>query len=330
MKFQDKVKNAIKQSGVLNYYYKTKKKYRKFYSDFLLKLSPVLFAKYRYKSFYGKRLNLKVPVTFDEKLLWLNLYWRHPLKTECGDKYTMRLYVQKYGWGHILPELFGVYENSSKIDFDSLPKKFVLKCTHGCGFNIICNNKLELDKSEVKRKLDKWLSTDLSKIAGELHYSSMKPQIICEQFLDDLVSELPIDYKVYCFSGKAHCILVASDRNKNGHTDSFDFYDLCWSTKLPYFEPSLLSERNTPKPEAYDEIIAAAEALSKPFPFVRMDFYNIGGKAVLGEMTFTPSGCINPGYTELGQSVLGSLIKLPPRISSRSHSSRLLNHEMAE
>jgi len=213
-----------------------------------------------------------------------------------------------------LPELLGVYENSSKIDFDILPAKFVLKCTHGCGFNIICNNKVALDKSEVRRKLDKWMLTDLSKVSGELHYAAMKPQIICEQFLDDHVNDLPIDYKIYCFNGKPHCTLVALDRDKEGHTDFFDIYDLDWKHKLPYYKSRLLTERETPKPEAYDEMIAAAEALSKPFPFVRMDFYNIRGKAVLGEMTFTPAGCIQPGYTDLAQNQLGSLIKLPPRM----------------
>jgi hypothetical protein len=314
MKFLKKVKNIIKQSGLLNYYYSLREKYRLAYSALLLKLSPLLYVQNRYKRIYGKKPNLKNPVTSDEKLLWLNLYWRHPLKTECGDKYTMRRYVQNQGWGHVLPELLGVYGNSSEIDFNSLPEKFVLKCTHGCGFNIICTNKATLDIKEAKQKLDKWMATDLSKIAGELHYASMKPQIICEQFLDDLVSELPVDYKVYCFYGKAHCIMVAEGRNMEGHTDIFNIYDLGWNSKLPYYKSNLPVDRITQKPEAYDEMIAAAEALSKPFPFVRMDFYNIRGKAVLGEMTFTPAGCIQPGYTDLAQNQLGSLIKLPPRM----------------
>lgn len=312
MKFVKKVKSILLKSWLLDYYYSIIKGYLLAYRALLLKLSPKLYLQNRYKQFYGKRPNLKEPVTFDEKLLWLNLYWRHPLKTECGDKYGMRSYVQKLGLGHILPEILGVYQNSKEIDFESLPDKFVLKCTHGCGFNIICKNRATLDIKEARQKLDKWMSLDISKVAGELHYASMKPQIICEQFLDDLVEEQPIDYKVYCFGGKAHCILVAKGRDKEGHTDNFDFYDLGWNTKLPYFTPSLQSDRHTQKPEALDEIIALAETLSKPFPFVRMDFYDIKGKAVLGEMTFTPAGCIHPGYTELGQNLLGSLIILPP------------------
>ena len=314
MIFPDKIKRILKKSGVIYFYYSISERYDLFLADFFLKLSPVLYAKHRYKSIYGKNPNLKKPVTFDEKLLWLNLYWRHPLKTECGDKYTMRSYVQKLGLGHILPELLGVYQNSKEIDFESLPDRFVLKCTHGCGFNIICNNKATLDIKEARRKLDKWMATDYSKFAGELHYASMKPSIICEKFQEDNVGELPIDYKVYCFRGKVHCILVAKGRNKEGHTDMFDFYDLGWNTKLPYYTSSLQADRHTQKPEALDEMIALAESLSTPFPFVRMDFYNIKGKAVLGEITFTPAGCIQSGYTELAQNLLGSMIELPSRI----------------
>jgi hypothetical protein len=314
MKIPDKIKRVIRQSWLLNYYYSINNKYDHAYENFLLKHSPLLYAQHRYKNVYSKRANLKKPVTLDEKLLWLMLYWRHPLKTECGDKYTMRSYVQKHGYGHVLPELLGVYENSSEIDFDSLPDKFVLKCTHGCGFNIFSTNKKALDKSEIISKLNKWMAIDYSKTAGELHYASMKPRIICEPFLEDRVSNLPIDYKIYCFSGKAHCILVVKGRDFDGHNYTSDFYDISWNTKLSYHESDLTADRHTPKPETLDEMVNIAESLSKPFPFVRIDFYNIRGKTVLGEMTFTPGGCIHKGYTELGQNVLGSLVELPARI----------------
>lgn len=287
----------------------------KWHEAFLYRLSPVLFAKHRYKKMIGRPLNLKTPETFDEKLLWLMLYWRHPLKTQCADKYAMRSYVQQHGWGHVLPELLGVYEHSSEIEFDALPERFVLKCTHGCGFNIICKDKAALDRVEAKHKLDAWMKVDMSKLAGEIHYASMKPRIICEPFFDDLAGELPCDYKVYCFDGKAHCTLVCQGRGSLSRT-AFDLYDRDWKTKLPYSKSSLLADRNVPKPEAYGEIITAAEALSKPFPFVRMDFYSIQDKAVLGEMTFTPAGCIDTGYTELAQRELGALIALPPPLPS--------------
>jgi len=287
------------------------------YRTLLFRLSPVLLAKHRYRRILGRSPNFRNPQTFDEKLLWLMLYWQHPLKTQCGDKYTMRTYVQHRGWGHVLTKLLGVYENSDEIDFDTLPNKFVLKCTHGCGFNIICKDKAALDRHESRRKLDLWMASNISRIAGEEHYDSMKPRIICEEYLDDLVSKVPIDYKVYCFGGKAHCTLVCQERTLLNDQAIFDIYDREWNTKLPYSKSSLQANRKIPKPDAYEEIIDAAEVLAKPFPFVRMDFYSIQGRAVLGEMTFTPMGCIDPDYTDTAQQELGALILLPPPLPRR-------------
>ena len=275
--------------------------------------SPVLLAKLRYREIKGRWPDLKAPQSFDEKLLWLMLYWQHPLKSQCGDKFSMRTYVKERGLEHILPELHGVYEHSHEIDFDVLPQRFVLKCTHGCGFNIVCSDKNRLDVTTTRRQLDAWMKIDFSKVFGEVHYASMKPRIICEKFLDDLSTELPCDYKVYCFDGKAYCTMACTERTLNGRA-KYDIYDREWKNKLPYSKSSSLANRSIPKPDAYVEIIEAAEKLSKPFPFVRIDFYNINGKAVLGEMTFTPAGCIDPGYTDQAQRELGDMIKLPEKI----------------
>ena len=162
----------------------------------------------------------------------------------------------------------------------------------------------------ARQQLDAWLKIDYSKSAGELHYASMTPRIICEEFLDDLTGEKPTDFKIFCFNGKANCIFVASGRDSRGHTNKYDFYDFNWN-KLPYFKSCINSDRNTPKPDSLNEIIHYAETLAKPFPFVRMDFYNINGKPMLGEMTFTPSGCMSNDFTELAEETFGSLLVLP-------------------
>lgn len=280
----------------------------------LYKASPVLLAKLRYRVIRGKWPDLKNPRSFDEKLLWLMLYWRHPLKSVCADKYTMRSYVKEHGMEHVLPDLLGVYEHSHEINFKRLPERFVLKCTHGCGFNIICTDRKDFDAVKSRRQLDAWMRVDFSKVYGEVHYASLKPRIVCEPFLDDLSSGLPCDYKVYCFNGEAHCTMACTDRTIDNHSAKYDLYDRTWTRRLPYSKSSLLANRDVPRPEAYEEMIGVAERLSRPFPFVRMDFYSVKGRAVLGEMTFTPGGCIDTGYTELGQQELGRMIRLPERI----------------
>jgi hypothetical protein len=280
---------------------------------FLARVSPYWLSRYRYRIKTGRKLCLNPAVSFDEKLLWLMLYWQSPLKTRCADKYTLRSYVEEQGLGHILPELHGVYTSAQEIDPAVLPNRFVLKCTHGSGFNIVCVDKTKLDWADARKKLDAWLRIDFSKVAGELHYAAMRPRIVCERFLDDLAGELPVDYKVYCFRGAAYCTMVCAGRGSNAGL-KFDFYDREWKNKLAFSRSSMLENRVVNQPASYAEMIAVAEKLSQPFPFVRMDFYNIAGRAVIGEMTFTPNGCIDPGLTDEAQRELGKRIQLPEKL----------------
>lgn len=272
-------------------------------------ISPEWLAKLRYFKQWRRWLSLSNPQLFDEKLLWLMLFWRHPLKQRCADKYAMRSYVEQHGLGHMLPSLLGVYENTAAIDFDALPQKFVLKCTHGCGCNIICQDKTLLDREKAIRRLDEWMRRDYSKSAGELHYAGIKPRIIAEAFLDDGTGGWPTDYKLYCFNGYVHCTLVCTERASGKHL--VDFYDRDWQNRLPYRKSSVAVKRSIPRPPAYEEMIKAAETLCKPFPFVRLDCYSVNSKAYVGEMTFTPSACINHDYTDFAERELGQLIQLP-------------------
>jgi hypothetical protein len=281
------------------------------YVSLLFLISPVWLARYRFHKAKGRRLNLKHPQGFDEKLFWQMLCWKHPLKARCADKYSMRLYVEEHGLGHMLPNLLGVYDKAEDIDFGPLPQRFVLKCTHGCGFNIFCKDKDLLDRGKAVHQLDAWMQEEFSKVYGEIHYSQIRPRIICEEYLGDSEANLPVDYKVYCFNGKPFCTNVCLERGENGQAAAYFIYDLAWENKLPFEKSSLGLNKHIPKPSGYEEMIGAAEILAKPFPFVRVDFYSVKGRALIGEMTFTPSGCIDEGLTDLGQSILGDLLVLP-------------------
>jgi hypothetical protein len=270
------------------------------------RVSPQTLARWNYWVAWRRLPDLRSPITFDEKLLWLNFFWQHPLKTECGDKYTLRGYVERQGLTHLLPVLYGVYESVQGIDFDALPERFVLKCTHGCKCNVFCENKAALDLAAVRRDLTRWSATDYSRLAAELHYHNMTPRIVCEEFLNDGTGVLPTDYKVFCFNGRPSLILCATDRDPNGKGKRM-LVDVSWNRS-----PLLLRQecsRGIPRPEALPEILRASEKLSAEFPFARVDFYCIGKRPVLGEMTFTPNACTNRDYAQLE---LGRCIQLPP------------------
>jgi hypothetical protein len=278
---------------------------------FLYALSPVLLAKVRYRMAWGRWPDLRRPRLFDEKLLWLMLYWRHPLKATCGDKFALRGYVEQAGLGHLLPHLYGVYQRAADINFEVLPKRFVLKCSHSCKSNIFCADKSDLDYAATRATLDRWLSVDYSKVKGEIHYADMTPRIICEEYLDQPARQLPDDYKAHCFGGRVHCTMTCVDRTPNG-TAKLAFYDRDWRQRLMYERSEFSACRDIRMPAGYSEMLSAAEILGKPFPFVRVDFYCISTRVVLGELTFTPGACISADYlTQISQEEMGQAIALP-------------------
>ena len=137
---------------------------------FLYDVSPGLLVQYLSLKTGGRLFHPGRARTFEDKLRWLMLYWREPLKSQCADKYAVRSYVTERGLGHLLPELLGIYGSSAEIDFSSFPEKFVLKCTHGSGFNLLCRDKARFDVKAGVKMLDRWMKADISKVNGEVHY----------------------------------------------------------------------------------------------------------------------------------------------------------------
>lgn len=280
--------------------------------DILIKISPYLATKYLYKKNTGKKLDLKNPKDFNEKIQWLKLYWQHPLVPKCGDKYELRNYAKEVGCSDVLNESYGVFDDALAIDWDVLPEKFVLKVTSGCGFNMICKDKKKLDKEEAVKKLNQWLQVDYGLERAELHYSKMTPRILCEKFIETNDGKLPIDYKIFCFNGMPKLILVALDRATDMKRV---FFDLKWNQIEFGKEKVSLETETIKKPQSLSEMVLYAEKLASPFPFVRVDFYDDNGKAVLGEMTFTPNRGMATHYHETMLHQLGEMIKLPEKIS---------------
>ena len=136
--------------------------------------------------------------------------------------------------------------------------------------------------------MNKWLSEDFSKEAKEIQYKNIKPVIICEEYLEDSEGSL-IDYKYFCFNGKAKFIQVISDREREPRAN---FYDLQWN--LINLRSKLRnSNKNFTKPKNLLKMNELAEKLSEGYPFVRVDFYNINGRIIFGELTFTPGGGVS-------------------------------------
>jgi len=297
------MKKIIKNSKILNWLYRViDPKIRLS----LFRISPDLANRYLYRTVYGRRLNLKNPELLSEKLIWLKLYGEEPLWVTCTDKYEVRAFVEERGSGETLNELLGLYHLVMDIKWNDLPNQFVLKGTHGCGCNIICPDKRELDESEACEKLEAWMRTDYAKFMGENHYSKIKPRIVAEKFLGDASGDLPLDYKILCFNGSAKVLMFCNERS----TDvKFTFMDLDWNI-LDVNSDGFPPETFVEKPACLDEMITHAERLAYGFPFVRVDFYIFENRIIFGEMTFTPAGGIVAYFNEKGDRLLGKMLNL--------------------
>ena len=298
-----KIKEKLKNNKII---YQIYIKFNKVRYTLLCKLSPKLASKRIYNKTHSKKINLKNPQLFNEKLVYLKLKnIKNPLIIKCTDKYLVREYIEEQGYKEILNDLIGVYDKAEEIEWEKLPNKFALKCNHGCGYNIICTDKNKLDIEECKIQLTKWMNTKYGYETIEPHYTYIKPKIICEKFLDMGNDKLPTDYKIYCFNGKPEVILVMNDRGKDIKKE---FYDLKWNL-IHLRDNEKTPKKLTEKPKNLNEMLECAKKLSEPFEFVRVDFYNIKDKIIFGELTFTPAGC-NAQYTEEADKYLGELLDI--------------------
>lgn len=242
-----------------------------------------IFLKLKYRGITGKTLDLRNPITYNEKLQWLKLNDRKHEYTIYVDKFSVREYIEKrIGKEYLIP-LIAVYNSVDEIEWDKLPEKFVLKCTHGSGCNIVCTNKKELDIEKVKKDLANWMNRNWFWYGREWPYKNVKPRIICEQFLEGEAGKSPEDYKFFCFDGIPKLIQVDLDRFGE-HKQNF--YDSNWN----FMDISIHCENDKSskiqKPYNFDKMIEIVKELSRNIPHVRVDLYNLNGEIFFGELTF--------------------------------------------
>lgn len=267
------------------------------------------YIKIKYRMKFHRKIDLKNPKTFNEKLQWLKLYDRKPVYSTMVDKFEAKKYVASLiGEEHIIPTL-GVWERFEDIDFDVLPNQFVLKCTHDSGGLVICRDKSKLDKVAAEKKINASLKTNYFFQGREWPYKNVKPRIIAEQYMEESSGKDLIDYKFYCFNGTPEYLYVSTGL-ENHATASISFLTLNWE-----FAPFGRSDFKTftelpPKPTKLDEMLRLAERLSAGYKFLRVDLYQIENQIFFSELTFSPCGGMMPFDPPEWDKELGKLIDL--------------------
>lgn len=266
--------------------------------------------KLRYLRKMGKWLDLDNPVTFNEKLQWLKAYDHNPLYTSIVDKQEVKkIIADKIGSEYIIPTI-AVYERPEDIDWEKLPERFVLKCTHDSGGVVVCKDKEQMDRKAALKKLKKHYKRNYYYNKREWPYKNIKPRIIAETYMEDTVGggELK-DYKFFCFDGVPKMLFIASDRHKKIET-KFDFFDMDFN-HLPIINGHPNSEVTPEKPESFEQMKELAAELSAGFPHVRVDLYEIDGRIFFGEMTLYHYSGTVPFEPEIWDTTMGEWLKLP-------------------
>ncbi|MBP1949045.1 ATP-grasp fold amidoligase family protein [Virgibacillus litoralis] len=170
-------------------------------SRFLIPYTHKKFIKKNFLKQHGYNINFKEPITLTEKIQWLKLYGSLENYSKYVDKNEVRSYVHEtVGKDYLIPKI-GVYKSASDIDLDSLPEKFVIKATHGSGWNMIVKDKSKLDWNFAKKKITKWINTNYFYISGEKNYKNIRGKVIIEQLIGDPNGAMK-EYKFYCYRGE--------------------------------------------------------------------------------------------------------------------------------
>ena len=255
----------------------------------------------------GKRLNLKNPQSYNEKLQWLKINDHNDAYTQMVDKYEAKKYVANQIGDEYIIKTISIWDRFEDIEFDKLPNRFVLKCTHDSGGVVICSDKLTLDKKETSKKLSNRMNINYYYMTREYPYKNIKPKIIAEEYLESDENGL-YDYKFLCFHGKAEYVFVCTEREKKDGL-RITFFDMDWK-RLTFRGEDPVSEIEIAKPKNFEKMRELAEKLAKDIPTVRIDFYENNGKIYFGEITFFHASGFEKYEPEEGDYILGNQLDL--------------------
>ncbi len=298
---ENKIKQIVYKVGLLAFKYK----------HIRLLMPDKMALQLQWMQLFGTELNLKNPKTFNEKLQWLKLYDRNPLYTTLVDKYRVKQWVaDKIGEQYVIPTL-AVYQSVDEIDLDKLPNQFVLKCNHDSGSVVICKDKATFDLEAAKNKLSKALSHNYYYSSREWPYKNVKRCIIAEKYLMPLSAKDDVpDYKFFTFDGVPKALFVATGRQNPDDETRFDFFDMNFKhIEVTNGHPN--ADTLPSQPVCFQEMQSLTEKLSKGIPHVRVDFYEVDGKAYFGEMTFAHWGGLVTFNPKEFDEIMGEWIKLP-------------------
>ena len=260
-----------------------------------------------FKDGVGYFPNIDSPKTFNEKIQWYKLYYNDPLIAKCIDKVSVKDYFKEVLGSEFVIPLLGVYSSADEIDLDALPNQFVIKANHGSSGKevIVVTDKSKLDIAATRKTIARWEKPWWRSAWGG--YEFVKPRILIEDYIEQIDGQV-YDYKFWCFNGAPKYVAVSTNRFKDHRIDIFD---LDWVKQDVAYVEYPNSGRKIEPPKHLSQMIEISRRLSKPFPFVRVDFYDLEDKIYIGELTFYPGGGLNLFSPKEWDNKFGEMLLLP-------------------
>ena len=274
---------------------------------FFNKISNYKLEKIRFYKNLGYPLKLKVPQSYNEKIVWKKIHDRNPLLPITADKYEVRSYIKEVlgeerAKEALIPLLF-VTDKPETIPFEKFPSSFIIKPNHASGLQILVENN-PYNKEKIIKTCKQLLKIPYGLEKFEWAYQSIKRKIVVEKLLRDNEGNIPLDFRFNMFNGK--CKLVHAFFRSNRSVSSFD-------EKWNFLSIKILNCKVGPKikkPKNFKTMLELAEKLSKPFDYVRVDLYSLKGKVYFGELTHYPTSGINKFEPQSFDFELGSYWKI--------------------
>lgn len=269
-------------------------------------VSDRTYLKILYYAIMGRRLNLRQPKTFNEKLQWLKLNDHNPDYSEMVDKYAVKKYIaNKIGAEYVIPTI-GAWDRFEDIDFDKLPNQFVLKCTHDSGGLVVCSDKSKLDILSAQKKIEHSLNSNYYYSGREWPYKNIRPRVIAEQYMADDLR----DGRLFGSDRTPRMRMVYSQCSAADGLRE-DFYDEAWNhlgVRRPANGNRILPGQ---RPKQYAQMKELSAKLWERMPLSRIDYFEIDEKVYFGEITFRTPGDIESFQPEEWDLNLGEWVRLP-------------------
>ncbi len=76
-----------------------------------------------------------------------------------------------------------------------LPDQFVLRGTHGSGYNVIVKDKKTFDRQKAKKFVNRFLKENFYYLGREKNYFDIEPRVLCDKYIEGVADGQMLKFK---------------------------------------------------------------------------------------------------------------------------------------